>query len=239
MNAVTGPGSNPRQRRLALDRKRMELVQRESEYVKPTPVIMAGSEPEKYIVTFHCRGIIGIDANREPIFGDRHEVEIYCDSEYPAEVPKLKWLTPIWHPNIQHREPKAVCVNKAEWLAGRGLDHLCWQLFDMVQYKNYHAEMTPPYPLDSEAAAWVRDFAEPRGVVNKRRRVSVDDKPFFRPQSRATLDNASEPPPPRRKGVRFLDKDQDRQVRKEASHELHGAHGDQPTPSSRVRFVKA
>lgn len=197
-------GFDPRQERLKADRKRMELIARESDFVKPAPVIMAGGEPEKYIVTFHCRGIVGIDSNRDPIYGDRHEVEIYCDSEYPAEVPKLKWITSIWHPNIQSREPKAVCVNKAEWLAGRGLDHLCWQLFDMVQYKNYHAQLTAPYPLDSEAATWVREYAEPRNIVNKKRRISVDDKPFFRPKSKANLEVVQEAPPPKKR-VRFVE----------------------------------
>jgi len=93
----------------------------------------------------------------------------------------LGWVTPIWHPNIQHAEPKGVCTNKPEWLGGMGLDDLCRQLFEMVQYKNYHAEMVPPFPLDQEAARWVREYAEPRGIVDKKRGLFVDDKPFTRP----------------------------------------------------------
>jgi hypothetical protein len=51
----------------------------------------------------------------------------------------------------------------------------------MVQYKNYHAVHVPPYPLDGEAARWVREVAEPRGYVNKALRKFADDQPFTRP----------------------------------------------------------
>jgi len=175
--------TNPRQARLATERTRLELMNKESEHVKAEPVNShPGSEPERYKVTFLCRGIVDIDPQtQEPIYLTKHQVDIYCDDDFPAEVPKLRWITPIWHPNIQHEEPKGVCVNKAEWLAGRGLDDLCRQMFEMVQYKNYHAEFTPPYPLDQKVAQWVREFAEPRGIVNKAAGKYVDNRPFVKP----------------------------------------------------------
>jgi hypothetical protein len=62
------------------------------------------------------------------------------------------------------------------------LDDLCRQMFEMVQYKNYHAdESRPPYPLDHEVAKWVRDVAEPRGIVNKDLGIFVDNRPFVKP----------------------------------------------------------
>jgi len=109
---------------------------------------------------------------------------MYCDQEFPSEVPRLRWESPIWHPNVQHDEPKNVCVNRAEWLGGTGLEDLCRQLFDMVQYRNYHADDSRlPYPLDRDVAKWVREYAEPRGIVDKKRGISVDDRPFYRPSA--------------------------------------------------------
>jgi hypothetical protein len=159
------------------------LLNRESENVRVEPVdTHPGSEPERYKVTFLCKGIVDIDPQtQDPIYQYKHQVEIYCDEDFPAEVPKLRWITPIWHPNIQHEEPKGVCVNKAEWLGGRGLDDLCRQMFEMVQYKNYHAEFTLPYPLDQRVAQWVREVAEPRGIVKKSAGKFVDDRPFVKP----------------------------------------------------------
>jgi ubiquitin-protein ligase len=177
--------SNPRQDRLATEWGRLQFLNGESENVKAEPVdTHPGSAPEKYIVTFLCKGIADIDPQtKDPVYQYRHQVEIYCHDGFPAEVPKLRWVTPIWHPNIQHEEPKGVCVNTAEWLAGRRLDDLCHQMFEMVQYKNYHAEFTPPYPLDHKVAHWVLEFAEPRGIVNRAAGRFVDDRPFVKPTS--------------------------------------------------------
>jgi ubiquitin-protein ligase len=183
--ATAGAGRtafDPRQARLKKERRALEKLNAESDYVRVEPQnVLEGSEPEEYKVTFRCRGITGVDASRRPVYGDEHVVHIRCDDEFPSDVPQLQWKTSIWHPNIQHDGAKGVCVNKAEWLGGMGLDDLVRLMFEMVQYKNYHAEMTPPYPLDQEAATWVRDYAEPAGVVDKKRNISVDDKPFTRP----------------------------------------------------------
>jgi ubiquitin-protein ligase len=183
MEMASSQPFNPRQARLKTERERLMSLNRESENVQVEPIDShPGSEPERYRVTFLCKGIADIDPKtKDPIYLYKHQVEIYCHDGFPSELPKLHWITPIWHPNIQHDEPKGVCVNTAEWLAGRGLDDLCRQMFEMVQYQNYHAEFTPPYPLDHEVAHWVLNVAEPRGIVNKAMRKFVDDRPVFRP----------------------------------------------------------
>ena len=194
---------DPRQARLRREQALLETVNRESEFVKITAVAPIGGAPERYMVSFSCRGIVGIDGAKNPIYGDNHEVEIYCDSNFPADVPRLRWVTPIWHPNIRHKEPKDVCVNRHEWLSGMYLDHLCWQMFDMVQYKNYHAEPTEPFPLDHEAAQWVLEFAEPRGIVNRRRGISVDNRPFLRRNSPVSITRPDAVAPAPRARVKF------------------------------------
>jgi ubiquitin-protein ligase len=173
---------DPRQTRLKRERLRLQTLAKESDYVRVEEInVLNGSEPEHYRITFICKGITGIDSSKRPIYGDQHQVEILCDDDFPSDVPRLRWVTPIWHPNIQHLEPKGVCVNKPEWLGGMGLDDLCRLMFEMVQYKNYHAEYTQPYPLDQEVARWVSEYAQPNGIVDKRRKISVDNKPFTRP----------------------------------------------------------
>jgi ubiquitin-protein ligase len=175
---------NKRQLRLAQEWQRLQAVNRDSDYVRVQPIdVLPNRQPEKYKVTFQCRGITGIDASNKPIYGAQHEVQIYCHADFPTDVPWLQWQTPIWHPNIEHSGEKRVCVNKAEWLGGMALADLCQQMFEMVQYKNYHAELSPPYPLDSGAATWVRDYAEREGIVDKKRGIFVDNLPFYRPGS--------------------------------------------------------
>jgi ubiquitin-protein ligase len=172
---------DPRQVRLKTEHERLMRLNEESDYVRVKELdVLPGSEPERYLVILLCRGIVGVDAGRQPIYGERHEIEVTCRMDFPSNPPELLCRTPIWHPNINHRNGD-VCVNKPEWLGGQRVDDLCRMMFEMVQYKNYHAEYTPPYPLDGEVAQWVREYAEPHGIVDKRRGIFVDNKPFTRP----------------------------------------------------------
>lgn len=187
---------DPRQTRLKKERARLRQLTLESDFVRVEELnVLAGSEPENYRVTFLCKGIIGIDSSRRPIYGEKHLVEILCDDDFPSDVPRLRWITDIWHPNIQHAQDKGVCVNKPEWLGGMGLNDLCRLMFEMVQYKNYHAAFTQPYPLDQDVARWVLEYAEPNGIVDKSRGITVDNKPFTRPTVTRYISLPPVPPP--------------------------------------------
>lgn len=188
------PGYNPREERLRKEWQALRHLQAESDTVRIQEVVeIPGRPPERYVVTFLCQGITGIDpVSREPRYGSEHRVEIYCDHGYPTDVPRLRWLTDIWHPNI-HRDGR-VCTNAPEWLAATSLEDLCFQMFEMVQYKNYHAENSSPYPLDDAAAQWVIEFAEPRGIVDKRLGKSVDNQPFYRPDVPRRITVHAQPP---------------------------------------------
>lgn len=236
---------DPRQARLRTERLRLEKLNKESDYVRVEPInTLEGSEPEHYRVTFLCRGIIGVDSSHRPIYGDRHQVEIVCDHDFPSDVPRLRWITPIWHPNIQHTEPKGVCVNKPEWLGGMGLDDLCRLMFEMVQYKNYHATFTQPYPLDNEVAKWVLEYAEPHGIVDKKKKISVDDKPFTRPTvtNFITVHAGPERPAPRIRLVSGPETKSDpRPTRIKVNNAPQPAAGSADAPhvgTSRIKVVK-
>ncbi len=150
---------SPRMRRLRSDQKLMHELVSQSKLIEfksqsPRP----GLPSDSYTVTYKCRGVISIDKNGIPQFGNRHRVEIYLHNQYPQRWPGMKWLTPIWHPNINHING-SVCVDAAWWTASRSLDRLVIMLGEMVQYKNYHDDPTkPPFPWDPEAARWCRDF---------------------------------------------------------------------------------
>ena len=91
---------------------------------------------------------------------------VVLDEYFPQEPPRMRWETPIWHPLIQHTEPRAVSIRP--WFTpGQGLHVLAKVLMDMVQYKIYHAEFTPPFPLDVEVASWVREYGEPNRIIDK------------------------------------------------------------------------
>lgn len=150
---------SPRLRRLRADFGLMKELAARSDLIEftsqaPRPNL----PPERYFVTFKCKGIARVDLRGRPIYSDLHQVEIYLHNQYPQRWPGMKWLTPIWHPNINHLNG-SVCIDVAWWTASRSLDRLVIMLGEMLQYKNFHDDPTrPPFPWDAEAARWSRQY---------------------------------------------------------------------------------
>jgi len=128
-------------------------------------------------VTFKCKGIVDVDRQGNPKYGERHKVEIYLHNQYPQRWPGMKWLTPIWHPNINHLNG-SVCIDAAWWTASRSLDRLVVMLGEMLQYKNFHDDPTkPPFPWDPEAARWCKEYRKAHPDA-----FPVDGRELLRPE---------------------------------------------------------
>jgi ubiquitin-protein ligase len=157
--AGTSVAETPRMRRLRGDYELMRELDARSDLISFTSSSTNPNlPPERYIVTFKCKSIISVDRQGNPQFGEHHQVEIYLHNQYPQRWPGMKWLTPIWHPNINHLNG-SVCIDAAWWAASRSLDRLVIMLGEMLQWKNFHDDPTkPPFPWDAEAARWSREF---------------------------------------------------------------------------------
>ena len=169
---------SPRMRRLRADNKRMVDMAAQSDLIEfKTTEARKGLPPERYIVTYKCKGIVGVDKNGKPKMGSKHQVEIYLHNQYPQRWPGMQWLTPVWHPNINHHNG-SVCVDAAWWTASRSLDRLVIMIGEMVQYKNYHDDPTkPPFPWDPEAARWSRKYRQENPAA-----FPVDTRELLRPE---------------------------------------------------------
>ena len=165
-------------RRLRADHKRMVDMAAQSDLIEfKTTEARKGLPPERYIVTYKCKGIVGVDKNGKPKMGSKHQVEIYLHNQYPQRWPGMQWLTPVWHPNINHHNG-SVCVDAAWWTASRSLDRLVIMIGEMVQYKNYHDDPTkPPFPWDPEAARWSRKYRQENPAA-----FPVDTRELLRPE---------------------------------------------------------
>jgi ubiquitin-protein ligase len=169
---------NPRIRRLRADYRLMkELADRSDLISFEAKPARANLPPERYIVNFKCKGIVDVDRQGNPKYSERHKVEIYLHNQYPQRWPGMKWLTPIWHPNINHLNG-SVCIDAAWWTASRSLDRLVVMLGEMLQYKNFHDDPTkPPFPWDPEAARWCKEYRKAHPDA-----FPVDGRELLRPE---------------------------------------------------------
>jgi ubiquitin-protein ligase len=191
---------SPRVRRLRADHQRMqELVSQSSLIDFKAKRARAGLPPEKYIVTYTCKGIAKVDRKGKPTYSNHHQVEIYLHNQYPQRWPGMKWLTPIWHPNINHING-SVCVDAAWWTASRALDRLVLMLGEMVQYKNYHDDPEkPPFPWDVEAARWSREYRKKHPNV-----FPVDTQELLRPERVKLVKEQGAPKSPKIKSTKSI-----------------------------------
>ena len=192
---TAGAGSSvaetPRMRRLRGDYELMrELASRSDLISFKASSTNPNLPPERYIVTFKCKSIINVDRQGNPKFGEHHQVEIYLHNQYPQRWPGMKWLTPIWHPNINHLNG-SVCIDAAWWAASRSLDRLVIMLGEMLQWKNFHDDPTkPPFPWDAEAARWSREFRKTHPNY-----FPLDKRELLRPERVKLVSNDSEAAP--------------------------------------------
>jgi len=137
---------SPRIRRLKNDVAALERLRSESSVFRFSAT---GDPPQQYHILFQGRGLW---RDRSKVKGlDRHRVEIKLGASYPRNMPEIRWVTPIYHPNIS--EIGMVCLGGygTHWVPSLQLDELCAMLWDMVRYHNY--DIRSPY--NREAALWV------------------------------------------------------------------------------------
>jgi ubiquitin-protein ligase len=141
---------SPRIRRLRSDHTAMDRLKSESSVLR----FRAFGQPvQRYLVEFLGRSLSREKGKVTP--RDRHEVEIKLSASYPRTMPEIRWLTPIYHPNIS--EIGMVCLGGygTHWVPSLQLDELCLMLWDMARYHNY--DIRSPYNRD--AALWVANQA--------------------------------------------------------------------------------
>jgi len=137
---------SPRIRRLKSDHAALQQVRRESSIFA---FDASGNPPCHYRIAFLGKGLCR-DRKKIKVI-HKHQVEIKLGASYPRTVPEIRWLSPIYHPNIS--EIGMVCLGGygTHWVPSVQLDELCTMLWDMVRYHNY--DIRSPYNRD--AALWV------------------------------------------------------------------------------------
>lgn len=104
------------------------------------------------------RGII-IGAEDTPYSGGRYELEIKIDDSYPFQPPKVKFITPIWHPNVSS-VTGAICLDvlKDRWAAA---------LTIRTVLVSIQALMSKPVPDDPQDAVVAKQYKSNLQMWNK------------------------------------------------------------------------
>ncbi|RUL89099.1 ubiquitin--protein ligase [Tautonia sociabilis] len=112
-----------------------------------------GDPPQRYLIEFHGRSLAR--ERGKVIEWQTHQVEVKLGASYPRTMPELRWLSPIFHPNIS--EIGLVCLGgyNTHWVPSLQLDELCEMLWDMARFHNY--DLRSPY--NREAALWAASQA--------------------------------------------------------------------------------
>jgi ubiquitin-protein ligase len=136
---------SPRIRRLRSDLAALEAMKAESSVFQ---FRATGNPPQQYLLGFRGKSLAR--DRGKVVVRDYHEVEVKLGASYPRTMPELRWLTPIYHPNIS--EIGMVCLGAygTHWVPSLALDELCVMLWDMARYQNY--DIRSPY--NREAALW-------------------------------------------------------------------------------------
>ncbi len=156
-----------RERRLRADFRKLQKFIQQSDLIRIEK--MEGEPPESYQLCFTCKGIAQLGL-KEPVYSEEHRVAITFPLDYPMKKPRMRWLTPIFHPNI-NEEGTYVCIDV--WYPGKFLDDLCMTLGRMIQYKNYNAENY----IREDAAKWSARCAHLFPVDTRPLRRGIPDQP--------------------------------------------------------------
>ena len=113
-----------------------------------------GEPVERLSLTFRGAGLAKTTASEaKPELIHQHEIELRLPFSYPTSPPDIRWLTPIFHPNISFSGFVNLADVGLSWEAGMGIDVVCERLWDMARL----AEFNPAKAVSYAAKKWLED----------------------------------------------------------------------------------
>lgn len=133
-----------RDQRLLADFNALKKLQEASTIFTFEPV---GQPPDRYTLTFQGRGITRDNSSRATVaFIDRHQVELRLSYNYPESPPDIRWLTPIFHPNVSFSGFIQLADIGVPWTPAASLDVVCEQLWEVARGAFVNLDKAVNYP---------------------------------------------------------------------------------------------
>ncbi len=145
-------GSDPHRNRLSADYDKLLEIQANSSLVQILET--SGIPPEKYVILLKCKGITRLDPTGAPIYSEAHRLSVELPPTYPRNIPVLRMLTPVWHPNINSEQGWICLGHEGErgYAPSMSLPDLVVMIIQMIRYENYSRE----FYLNQKAFEWAK-----------------------------------------------------------------------------------
>lgn len=164
-------------------RREVELLEKLKKSSSIFDFVGTGDPLNELTITFNGKGLFLKDSVNDDVeFIDVHRIEIRLPTAYPKTEPDVRWLTPVFHPNISFSGFVNLEEIGLKWQPEMTLDALCDRLWDVARLahlnlssasnytakKWYESECALKLPIDARPLQ-NRSTAEPENVVSYRR----------------------------------------------------------------------
>lgn len=177
--------------RLRTEYQHVLQLEKRSRYIS-VKTIGVRDAPQKYVITYTCLGITGVEDYEEPLTSNQHELDVDL-SNFPESAPRMKFLTPVFHPGVAEEEPYYVALRELvpSWETPGSVAQALIHIGHMLQYKRYLDWMETP--VNVAAANWVSLWAKPQGLILPGR--PLDESEFIEGERPAATPAAGGPAP--------------------------------------------
>ena len=110
-----------------------------------------GRPPDRYILRLRGRGVERLDDQQQPVLRDTHRIRVLLPARYPLDRPRIKMLTPIFHPHVW--PTSEVCIG-SDMLPGETIEVLIRRLLALVQFDPRYFDFSSV--AHQKAATWAQ-----------------------------------------------------------------------------------
>ena len=129
-----------------------------------------GTAPERYTLSFRGKGIArDTSADADVEYVELHRIEMRLPYSFPQRPPDIRWVTPIFHPNVSFSGFINFNDIGLPWEKDLGLDVVCERLWDVARFAFVNLDKAVNYA----AKNWIEDDcqlplpADPRPLRDK------------------------------------------------------------------------
>ena len=131
MHPETSVDQQSRLERLKTDRDRLVALAAASTIFRFEPV---GESGDRYTLIFRGKGLTRDPAAPSAVtVSELHHIDLRMPFAYPESPPDIRWITPVWHPNVSFSGFVNTADIGLDWTMDMPIDVVCERLWDVAR----------------------------------------------------------------------------------------------------------